>query len=135
VGLLVAGDLDAGGGVGEPHGGERHAGHRLVEITAAGGEAVDNFEVRHQWWKFAHTESGGAMNVFIEIPARRSLQRNQRLAESCSCSLSRLAVVGDAVPRRQRRIVEGLRLRIAARSATLLMLACRASSINSAMCW
>ena len=25
VGLLVAGDLDAGGGVGEPHGGERHA--------------------------------------------------------------------------------------------------------------
>lgn len=47
VGLLVAGDLDAGGGVGEPHGGERHAGHRLVEITAAGGEAVDDLESRH----------------------------------------------------------------------------------------
>lgn len=46
VGLLVAGDLDAGCRVGEPHGAERHAGHRLVEITAAGGEAVDDVEGR-----------------------------------------------------------------------------------------
>jgi len=35
VGLLVAGDGDAGAGVGEPQGGERHASHRLVQITAA----------------------------------------------------------------------------------------------------
>lgn len=53
VGLLVAGDLYTGGGVGEPHGGERHAGHRLVKITAAGGEAVDDLESRHQQWGVA----------------------------------------------------------------------------------
>lgn len=35
MGLLVAGDLDAGGRVGEPNAGERHAGHRLKEITIA----------------------------------------------------------------------------------------------------
>jgi hypothetical protein len=46
VGLLVAGDGDAGAGVGEPQGGERHAGHRLVEITAAGGEAVNHVKGR-----------------------------------------------------------------------------------------
>jgi hypothetical protein len=44
VGLLVAGDGDTGAGVGEPQGGERHARHRLVEITAAGGEAVDDVQ-------------------------------------------------------------------------------------------
>ncbi len=44
VGLLDCGDLDAGGAVGELHGGERHAGYRLVEITAAGGERVDDYQ-------------------------------------------------------------------------------------------
>lgn len=33
--LLVAGDLDAGARVGKPQGGERHTGHRLVEIAAS----------------------------------------------------------------------------------------------------
>ena len=46
VGLLVCGDLDEGGGVGEPHGSERHAGHRLVDITDPGGEAVDDLQSR-----------------------------------------------------------------------------------------
>jgi len=50
VGLLVAGDGDAGAGVGEPQGGERNAGHRLVEITGAGGEAVDDVERRWRYW-------------------------------------------------------------------------------------
>ena len=52
-----------------------------------------------------------------------------------SRSLRRLAAVGDAAPRRQRRIVEGLSCNATASSATLLMLACRASSTNSAMRW
>lgn len=52
-----------------------------------------------------------------------------------SRSLRRLAAVGDAAPRRQRRIVEGLSCNATASSATLLMLTCRASSTNSAMRW
>ena len=40
VGLLVSGDLNASGGVGEPNGIERHAGYRLAEITTAGGEEL-----------------------------------------------------------------------------------------------
>ena len=39
---MVARDGDAGTGIGEPQGGERHARHRFVEITATGGETVDN---------------------------------------------------------------------------------------------
>lgn len=54
--LLVAGDLDAGGWVGEPQGGERHARHRVVEITATGGEAVDDLEIRYQWGRPASGE-------------------------------------------------------------------------------
>jgi hypothetical protein len=48
VGLLVAGDGDAGAGVSEPQGGERLAGHRLVEITAAGVEAVDDLQLHRR---------------------------------------------------------------------------------------
>ena len=47
VGLLVAGDGDAGAGVGQAKGGERHARHCLVEITATGGDAVNN--VNRSW--------------------------------------------------------------------------------------
>jgi hypothetical protein len=36
VGVLVTGDGDASAGVAEPQGSQRHVGHLLVVITAAG---------------------------------------------------------------------------------------------------
>ena len=74
VGLLVAGDLDAGGGVGQPYGGERHAGHRLVEISAAGSEAVDDLESRHQQWGVADC----GCEVFLAAGSQPTGKGNER---------------------------------------------------------
>ena len=94
VGLLVAGDSDAGAGVGEPQGGERHARHRLIEITAAGGEAVDDVQLRgHSQGldqiarQSAHAMWSSVSEVLVmEEIVRRVLRVSAKLEDASLCS-------------------------------------------------